>query len=144
MTIENEIALRTAAEACSPSKCADAAEESRRLNDFYSECTPELVLEMLDELHRLRAGVSQEQRQASRTDRTKLWRQFGELSSNVNELRNTLQAENDVLHAGMNRVLNATRLGDKAFAIVCEVMGELNAEHSMRGAHDGTKEATHG
>lgn len=47
-------ALKAAALACDPSKCADEAEHERRLGEFYSECEPEDVLGLIAENERLR------------------------------------------------------------------------------------------
>lgn len=37
-----------------------------------------------------------------------------------------LKAENEALLDGMTQIMHATRLGDRAFAIACEVVGELS------------------
>lgn len=39
-----------------------------------------------------------------------------------------LQAENAELKDGLNRIIRETRLGDVAFGIACEVMGEIGVE----------------
>lgn len=39
-----------------------------------------------------------------------------------------LKAENAELKDGMNRIIRETRLGDVAFGIACEVMGELGVQ----------------
>ncbi len=49
----------------------------------------------------------------------------------VRELRaeiERLQAENAELKDGLNRIIRETRLGDVAFGIACEVMGELGVQ----------------
>ncbi|HCF2191697.1 TPA: hypothetical protein NIC60_000670 [Pseudomonas aeruginosa] len=48
--------LRRLAEACDVSRCADEGEERRRLHDFYDCVEPELILDLLDEIDRLKAG----------------------------------------------------------------------------------------
>lgn len=48
--------IKALAMACDPVRCADEAEEARRLAEFYSELTPEVVLALLtenDQLDRL-------------------------------------------------------------------------------------------
>ncbi|QDC04715.1 hypothetical protein FH041_07150 [Pseudomonas sp. SWI7] len=45
--------IKELALACDPAKCADEAEEGRRLAEFYSELTPETVLALLAEIERL-------------------------------------------------------------------------------------------
>ncbi|HEK0054231.1 TPA: hypothetical protein SMO30_004773 [Pseudomonas aeruginosa] len=47
--------LRRLAEACDVSRCADEGEERRRLHDFYDCVEPELILDLLDEIDRLKA-----------------------------------------------------------------------------------------
>lgn len=47
--------LRRLAEACDVSRCADEGEERRRLHDFYDCVEPELILDLLDEIVRLKA-----------------------------------------------------------------------------------------
>ncbi|WP_462402260.1 hypothetical protein [Pseudomonas sp. Marseille-QA0332] len=47
--------IKAMALACDPAKCADEAEESRRLAEFYSELTPELILALLAEIEGLTA-----------------------------------------------------------------------------------------
>jgi hypothetical protein len=54
MTIDKE-EIKEISLACDPSKCADEAEEDRRLAEFYSELTPETVLALLAEIERLEA-----------------------------------------------------------------------------------------
>lgn len=39
-----------------------------------------------------------------------------------------LKAENAELKDGLNRIIRETRLGDVAFGIACEVMGELGVQ----------------
>lgn len=39
-----------------------------------------------------------------------------------------LKAENAELKDGLNRIIRETRLGDPAFGIACEVMGELGVQ----------------
>lgn len=39
-----------------------------------------------------------------------------------------LKAENTELKDGLNRIIRETRLGDVAFGIACEVMGELGVQ----------------
>ncbi|MEN5033848.1 hypothetical protein [Pseudomonas sp. TWI929] len=53
MTIDKEH-LKALAEACAPSKCADEAEEGRRLAELYSECEPEHILALLEEIEHLK------------------------------------------------------------------------------------------
>lgn len=45
--------IKALALACDPAKCADEAEEGRRLAEFHSELTPEGVLALLAEIGRL-------------------------------------------------------------------------------------------
>lgn len=47
--------LRRLAKACDVSRCADEGEERRRLHDFYDCVEPELILDLLDEIDRLKA-----------------------------------------------------------------------------------------
>lgn len=42
--------------------------------------------------------------------------------------RDLLKAENAELKDGLNRIIRETRLGDLAFGIACEVMGELGVQ----------------
>ncbi|WP_178125751.1 hypothetical protein [Pseudomonas sp. EMN2] len=46
--------LKATALACDATRCADQAEEERRLAEFYSECTPEVVLALIGEVERLK------------------------------------------------------------------------------------------
>lgn len=52
MTIDKE-EIKALALACAPSKCADEAEEDRRLAEFHSELTPEAILALLAEIEQL-------------------------------------------------------------------------------------------
>ncbi|ENB9667656.1 hypothetical protein ABJB81_006081 [Pseudomonas putida] len=54
MTIDKE-EIKALALACAPSKCADEAEEDRRLAEFHSELTPEAILALLAEIDQLGA-----------------------------------------------------------------------------------------
>ncbi|MDH0639074.1 hypothetical protein N5D52_19240 [Pseudomonas sp. GD03860] len=56
MTIDKQ-EIKSLALACDPAKCADEAEEGRRLAEFYSELTPEAVLALLAEIERLQGFV---------------------------------------------------------------------------------------
>lgn len=53
--ISDHAELRRLAEACDVSRCADEGEERRRLHDFYDCVEPELILDLLDEIDRLKA-----------------------------------------------------------------------------------------
>lgn len=52
MTIDKQ-EIKALALACEPARCADEADESRRLDEFYSELTPETVLALLAEIERV-------------------------------------------------------------------------------------------
>ena len=49
--------IKALALACTPARCADQAEEARRLAEFYSELTPEVVLALLTENDTLKAAA---------------------------------------------------------------------------------------
>lgn len=51
--------IKALALACDPAKCADEAEEGRRLAEFYSELTPEFVLALIEEAEQLRDAHEQ-------------------------------------------------------------------------------------
>ncbi|WP_070096227.1 hypothetical protein [Pseudomonas sp. NBRC 111139] len=46
--------IKAMALACDPAKCADEAEEDRRLSELYSELTPEAVLTLIEEAEKER------------------------------------------------------------------------------------------
>jgi len=50
-----------------------------------------------------------------------------------------LQEQNDTLLQGMTRIMQMTRLGDQAFAIACEVVGELEHSPGSRAGGEGTE-----
>jgi len=50
--------LKALALACAPERCADEADEGRRLAEFHSECGPEVVLGLIAENERLRGLIS--------------------------------------------------------------------------------------
>lgn len=50
-----------------------------------------------------------------------------------------LQEQNDSLLEGMTRIMQSTRLGDPAFAIACEVVGELEHSADSRAGGEGTE-----
>ncbi|HHK5112872.1 TPA: hypothetical protein ACQT1Q_006826, partial [Pseudomonas aeruginosa] len=54
--------LRRLARACDVSRCADEGEERRRLHDFYDCVEPELILDLLDEIDRLRSRLEIDER----------------------------------------------------------------------------------
>ncbi|MEX5490633.1 hypothetical protein ABFV43_17605 [Pseudomonas fulva] len=116
--------IKKLALACDPAKCADEAEEGRRLAEFYSELTPETVLALLAEIERLEAGRSRKERELEQElevwrhgpscwscgdtgdvhDLTGEWR--GECDClaaqliNANRERDQLKAENEALRTG--------------------------------------------
>ncbi|NTZ93922.1 hypothetical protein FCH79_01100 [Pseudomonas koreensis] len=49
------------------------------------------------------------------------------------------QEQNDALLEGMTRIMQSTRLGDPAFAIACEVVGELEHSAGSRAGGEGTE-----
>jgi len=49
------------------------------------------------------------------------------------------QEQNDALLEGMTRIMQSTRLGDPAFAIACEVVGELEHSAGSRAGGKGTE-----
>ncbi|WP_323157914.1 hypothetical protein [Pseudomonas fulva] len=77
--------------ACDPAKCADEAEEGRRLAEFYSELTPEIVLALLAEIERLEQYAELEAKgsDAAAQDLIRLVRE-----------NRQLKAENEALRTG--------------------------------------------
>jgi hypothetical protein len=75
--------IKALALACDPSKCADEAEEGRRLAEFYSELTPEVVMALLAEIERIGA------------DRKACWEEFKVQGRQLDQLK----AENETLRS---------------------------------------------
>lgn len=75
--------------------------------------------------------------------------QFGHVNAENAALRGQVQAlqrgagqlqeRNDSLLEGMTRIMQSTRLGDPAFAIACEVIGELEHTAGSRAGGGGTE-----
>ncbi|MDF2491061.1 MAG: hypothetical protein K0S77_3683 [Pseudomonas sp.] len=87
MTIDKQ-EIKALALACDPAKCADEAEESRRLAEFHSELTPEVVLALL-------AEIEQAWREADNECRD--WAREVERRQAVQRERDQLKAENEAL-----------------------------------------------
>lgn len=73
--------IKALALACDPSKCADEAEEGRRLAELYSGLTPEVVLALLAWIERIGA------------DRKACWEEFKVQGRQLDRLK----AENEAL-----------------------------------------------
>ena len=80
--------MKALALACDPAKCADEAEEGRRLAEFYSELTPEVVMALLAEIERIGA------------DRKACWEEFKVQGRQLDQLK----GENKALQAGKRTV----------------------------------------
>ncbi|MCO7566426.1 hypothetical protein NJI34_28580 [Pseudomonas sp. S 311-6] len=84
MTIDKE-EIKALALACAPFKCADEAEEDRRLAEFHGELTPEAVLSLLAEIDQLKAG------------RKACWEEFKVQGRQLDQLK----AENEALRSAV-------------------------------------------
>ncbi|MDT3718483.1 ead/Ea22-like family protein [Pseudomonas oryzihabitans] len=87
--------------------------------DFIVAADPTTVLALLDEIDRLQHSLH-----TASANRDHLAR---ELRHALDE-QDRLKAENAELKDGMNRIICETGLGDVAFGIACEVMGELGVQ----------------
>ncbi|MGP6224040.1 ead/Ea22-like family protein [Pseudomonas aeruginosa] len=93
--------LRRLARACDVSRCADEGEERRRLHDFYDCVEPELILDLLDEIDRLRSRLEIDERTphdgiACRDETIKV----------LDEKCDRLKAENEVLRGALQAVVD--------------------------------------
>ncbi len=95
MTIDKQ-EIKALALACDPAKCADEAEESRRLAEFYSELTPELILALLAEIEGLTAQHGRDSAEL---------RRLCSARDEARRERDQLKAENEQLRGAMHRVM---------------------------------------
>lgn len=91
--------IKALAQACDPAKCADEAEEGRRLAEFYSELTPEAVLDLLAEIDRLETQVRLAGVAAEVTVHKEVGRAVTRELALAHE-RDQLKAENEALRTG--------------------------------------------
>lgn len=105
--------IKAMALACDPAKCADEAEEGRRLAEFYSELTPEVLLALLAESERLETSRSKKERELEQE--LEVWRHgpfcwtCGD-TGDVHDITGEWRAECDCLSA---QLINANRERDQ-------------------------------
>jgi len=94
MTIDKR-EIKSLALACDPAKCADEAEEGRRLAEFYSEMTPETILALLAEIERLEVDNGSMRGSTKRMgeDASKAQKQARKAQREIDQLK----AENEAL-----------------------------------------------
>ncbi|MBA1192829.1 hypothetical protein G7007_08145 [Pseudomonas entomophila] len=104
MTVDKQ-EIKVLALACTPARCADEAEESRRLAEFYSELTPEFVLALIEEIELIGA------------DRKACWEEFKIQGRQLDQAK----AEGEALrkdaerYRGVRRVANRQGFTDEQF-----------------------------
>ncbi|MBZ3666250.1 hypothetical protein [Pseudomonas monteilii] len=99
MTIDKE-EIKALALACAPSKCADEAEEDRRLAEFHGELTPEAILALLAEIEQLETQVRLAGVAAEVTVHQEVGRAITQQLALAQE-RDQLKAENEVLRKAL-------------------------------------------
>lgn len=123
MTIDKQ-EIKALALACDPAKCADKAEEGRRLAEFYSESTPEVVLALLAEIEQLAVQVRLAGVAAEVTVHQEVGRAVIQQLSLAQE-RDQLKAENEALAHLLKRFVD----------------GEHNQDEDQNERHDYHGEA---
>lgn len=146
MTIDKE-EIKALALACAPSKCADEAEEDRRLAEFHSELTPEAILALLAEIKRLSTSRSKKERELEQELET--WRHgpfcwtCGD-TGDVHDITGEWRGECDCLSA---QLINANRERDQLKAenealrtalseCIASLAGEMNQKYAGQKPED--------
>lgn len=97
--------IKELALACDPAKCADEAEEGRRLAEFYSELAPETVLALLAEIERLEMDNrslkgSCSKLGAEHAGMSRLYKKANRMQFEALQERKQLKSENEALRTG--------------------------------------------